>query len=40
MPGANEIKNFDKIKNIRNLYIGPAKFMIDEKYDFKWVHRI
>ena len=35
MPGANEIKNFDKIKNIRNLYIGPAKFMIDEKYDFK-----
>ena len=34
MPGAEEIKNFQDIKNNRNLYLGPTKFMIDEKYDF------
>ena len=33
MPGAEEIKDFNEIKNMRNLYIGPVKFMIDEKYD-------
>jgi hypothetical protein len=33
MPGAQEIKNFNEIKNMRNLYLGPIKFMIDEKYD-------
>ena len=34
MPGAEEIQNFKDIKNNRNLYLGPTKFMIDEKYDF------
>ena len=33
MPGAAEIKNFNEIKNNNNLYLGPTKFMIDEKND-------
>ena len=33
MPGAVEIKNFNEIKNNNNLYLGPTKFMIDEKND-------
>ena len=28
-----EIKNFNEIKNNNNLYLGPTKFMIDEKND-------
>ena len=34
MPGSDEIKNFNGIHTNKNLYLGPTKFMIDEKYDF------
>ena len=40
MPGSEEIKNFSEIKNNRNLYLGPTKFILEEKYDFNKVKYI
>lgn len=34
MPGSEEIQNFNVIKNNSNLYLGPTKFMINEKYNY------
>ena len=34
MPGSGEIQNFNVIKNRTNLYLGPTKFMINEKYNY------
>ena len=40
MPGSEEIKNFSEIKNNENLYLGPTKFLLEEKYDFNKVKYI
>ena len=40
MPGSEEIKNFTEIKNNGNLYLGPTKFLLEEKYDFNKVKYI
>ena len=40
MPGSEEIENFNEIKNNRNIYLGPTKFFLEEKYDYNQVKKI